>query len=474
MKRCCQTAARSAVHTLAGLAVVLAGCAIKSPPPPEDIRREAIGDLETQKPWRAGDGSSAVVQDNWLASFGDAQLDALVAEALARNPDLRIAAARVEQATAQLELAKSAQRPSLSILGTGGIKMSDMSSALTGVIALVSWELDLWGSLRYNTAAAKETLVATQADTEFARQSIAATTAKAWFTAAQARLEVDTAAQMLKAGDQLLGLADDRLRVGIGNAQDVAIAKANVNYQNDVLAQAQFVYQSALRALELLLGRYPSAELRARTDLPPLPGAVPVGLPLQMLERRPDLIAAERRVAASFNRVGQARVANLPNLRLTGNLGYIDSDIVELKQDYDNPSAGVGAKIAWPIDIAGEVDAQVATRTAQQREAVAQYARLALRAIGDVEAALAAGRVLADREKILVLLVAERTRALELSQSSYKVGKVDLRSVEQQQLSLYEAQILLLRVRSEQLSQRVNLHLALGGSFAQPVALATR
>ena len=69
-----KTAARSAVHTLAGLAVVLAGCAIKSPPPPEDIRREAIGELETQKPWRAGDGSSAAVQDNWLATFGDAQL----------------------------------------------------------------------------------------------------------------------------------------------------------------------------------------------------------------------------------------------------------------------------------------------------------------------------------------------------------------------------------------------------------------
>ncbi|MGY4827625.1 TolC family protein [Sphaerotilaceae bacterium SBD11-9] len=458
---------RLAGQLLACAGVLLAGCALQSPPAPEDVRKEALGEMSLDTPWRAG-AAAGEVQDNWLVSFGDEQLNALVTEALQRNPDLRVAAARVEQASSQLALAKSAQRPSLTLMGTGGIKMTDMSSALTGVIALVSWELDLWGTLRYATAAASDTFVAAQADQEFARQSLAATTAKAWFTVAQTRLEQKIAEQMLGAGEQLAGLANDRLRVGAGNAQDVALANANLNYQRDVVAQARFAHEYARRALELLLGRYPSAELQARENLPTLPGPVPAGLPLQMLERRPDLIAAERRIAAAFNRVGQARTASLPSLRLTGNVGYIDSDVLQLKEDYENPSAGVGAKITAPIDINGQTDAQVAGRTAQQQEAVAQYARLALRAIGDVENALSAGRMLAEREKLLSALVDDRTQAYDLAQSGYKVGRQDLRSVEQQQLNLYEAQILLLRVRSEQLSQRVGLHLALGGSFASP------
>jgi outer membrane protein TolC len=203
-----------------------------------------------------------------------------------------------------------------------------------------------------------------------------------------------------------------------------------------------------------------------------VPGPVPAGLPLQMLERRPDMVAAERRVAAAFNRVGQAKAAELPAIRLTGNVGYIDSDILQLKQDYDNPSAGVGAKIVAPIYTGGGLQAQVELMNAQQREAVAQYARLALRAIGDVEESLAAARTLVERESLLQAVSADQQRALELAQTAYRVGKQDLRSVEQQQLSLYATRVNLLRVRGEQLSQRVSLHLSLGGSFGDRLVLS--
>jgi len=311
-----------------------------------------------------------------------------------------------------------------------------------------------------------------QADTEFARQSIAATTAKAWFVTAQTLGEQQLADEMVKSSDSLVRLAGDRYRIGAGNDQDVVLAAANLGVARDSLVQARYAHQAALRALELLLGRYPAAELRARPNLPPLPGPVPAGLPLQMLERRPDLIAAERRVAAAFNRVGQAKAAQLPSIKLTGNVGYIDSDILQLKQDYSNPSAGVGAKLVAPIYTGGGLDAQVELVTAQQREAVAQYARLALRAIGDVEESLAIGRTLAEREELLRAVSADQQRALDLAQTAYRVGKQDLRSVEQQALSLYATRVNLLRVRGEQLNQRVALHLALGGSFGAPVVLS--
>jgi outer membrane protein TolC len=144
----------------------------------------------------------------------------------------------------------------------------------------------------------------------------------------------------------------------------------------------------------------------------------------------------------------------------------IESDILQLKEDFDNPTGGVGAKLIAPIYQGGALKTQVRIRTLEQKEAVAQYARLALLALGEVESALAAAQTLAGREPVLRQVLADSERALSLLQNSYEVGVTDLRAVQQQQLSVHAARLTLLRVQSEQLTQRVNLHLALGGSFA--------
>ncbi len=229
-----------------------------------------------------------------------------------------------------------------------------------------------------------------------------------------------------------------------------------------------------MRALELLIGRYPAAELATRSDLVELPGAIPAGLPIEMLERRPDMIAAERRVAAAFNRVGEAQAARLPRIILNANVAAINSSILELKEDYKNPTGGVGLKIIAPIYDGGALKTQVVIRTLEQKEAIAQYARTALQALGDVENALAAAQTLAERENMLRQVLADHSRALELAQTSYRIGSGDFRAVQQQQVNVNSAQLALLRVQSEQLAQRVNLHLALGGSFEAPPPPSTQ
>ena len=221
-----------------------------------------------------------------------------------------------------------------------------------------------------------------------------------------------------------------------------------------------------LRALELLVGRYPAAELKARQELTMLPGPVPVGMPLAMLERRPDLVAAERRVAAAFNRVGEAKAARLPKITLNASVATMTSEVIEMKEDFDNPTSGAGARLIAPVYQGGALVSQVEIRTLEQKEAVAAYAASALNALGDVESALAAGGNLTDRERLLGKAVADNRRALDLVQSSYRTGKADMRAVQSQLLDLQSARLTLLRVQSEQLSQRVNLHLALGGGFA--------
>ena len=450
-------------------AILFAGCRTKSPPTRAEIHQQSgtLTNLVLTNAWKAAPLSTNAIKDNWLATFGDLQLDALVFEALSNNPDLRVTSVRVEKAGQYVEVAKAALRPAVNLVGTGGLNMGggDISSALQGASLGVSWEPDLWARLRYGRNAAQADYASVHADFEFGRQSLAATVAKSWFTASETSLQLVIADDMVKSAQELVTLAEKRQQIGPGSEQDVVLARANLGNFQDTAKQVQLAHQQTLRALELLLGRYPAAELKARNDLPELPGPVPAGLPLEMLERRPDMVAADRRVAAAFNRVGEAKAARLPRIILNANIAAIESDIVKLNNDFQNPTAGAGARLVAPIYQGGALKTQVEIRTIEQKEAVAQYASLALRSLGDVENAIAAGATLAERDRLLQHAVADNQRALELAQTSYRIGGSDLRAVQQQQLNVYAARLTLLRVQSEQLAARVNLHLALGGSF---------
>ncbi len=464
---------RSLATRLAG-ALLLTGCAVHPPPEPAEIRTETgtLDQLGLEQAWRAGGGVAGSVQPDWLASFGDAQLDALAAEAVTSNPDLRVAAVKVEQAAAYVRMAQAQLRPQIGFFGTGGLNVSggDLNSALQGAMVGISWEIDLWGRLRYARNAAEEVAASTAADFAFARQSIAANVARTWFSATLAGLQQQQTEAMVAATAELVRLAEQRRKVGVGDEQEVVLARAQQVQLEDSVEQLRLARTQTLRALELLLGRYPAAELAARPEFPGLPGPVPVGIPLEVLERRPDLIAAERRVAAAFDRVGEAKAARLPKLALNASVSAISSDVLALKPDFENPSGGVGAKLLAPLYAGGALKTQVEIRTLEQREAVADYARMALRALGEVEQALAASQNLADRARLLERAVAENQRALDLANEEYRIGRGDLRAVRQQELALQSARLALLNVRGAQLAERVNLHLALGGSFEAPPA----
>lgn len=350
--------------------LLTAGCTLKSPPERTVIQQHALEVVELPGSWQAG-GLQGIVADNWLASFNDEQLLALTAEAIVNNPDLRISAVKVEQANEYITLSKAALLPALNLFATGGFKSGD-GSPLQGITFLASWELDLWGRIRYGRSAAEETSLAAQADFEFARQSIAAASARGWFMASETWLQLQIAGQMEQSAQNLLALAEKRYQVGIGNELDVALAQASLGTFQDNVLKIGLAHQQALRALELLIGRYPTAELEARRDLTKLPGPIPVGIPLEMLERRPDLIAAEHQVRAAFNRVGEAKAARLPSISINASVAAFTSDVLQLKKDFENPTGGFGGKILTPIYQGGALQTQVEINTLKQKEAIAQ------------------------------------------------------------------------------------------------------
>jgi NodT family efflux transporter outer membrane factor (OMF) lipoprotein len=404
------------------------------------------------------------VSDNWLVTFRDDQLTAAVAEAILYNADLRVGAARVEQAQLYAKLAGAKLYPSVDVLARGGGKMSGDNSGLTGAALNVTWELDIWGRVRYGRAAAAADAASAQADFEYARQSIAALVAKSWFLATEAGLQAEVARGTIRDGEAMVQLAETRARVGVGNDEDVFVARSTVGTYRDSLRQIELAREQAIRALEILLGRYPSAAAAVTAQLPGQPAAVPAGLPSELLERRPDVVAAERRVAAAFNRVGEAKAARLPAIALTTGVSTISSDLFVL-QSRDNPIWNFGAQLLAPIYKGGALKTQVEIRTAEQKQAIAAYAQVGLRAFGEVENALASEIAAREREQILAQTMADSHRALEIVQTQFKVGSTDLRFVTQRQLALNATQSALIRMQAEQRVQRVNLHLALGGSF---------
>jgi NodT family efflux transporter outer membrane factor (OMF) lipoprotein len=362
-----------------------------------------------------------------------------------------------------LKIASASLQPSVTAVGVTGGK-SGGSGGLEGVFLNASLELDVWGRVRYGQSAAEADTAAFAADFAYARQSLAAMVAKSWFMAIEAGLQQAIAREMLRSTDSLLKLAQERWRIGNGNEQAVADARATVASYRDALTQIELSREQSLRALESLLGRYPSAEIKVADRFSAMPDFVPAGIPSQLLERRPDVVAAERRVAAAFNRVGEARAAQLPRISLTAGGSDVSSDLIVLK-NLDNPVWSLGANLVAPLYQGGALQAQVEIRTADQKQAVAQYARAGQRAFSEVENALAAERTLRDRDTLLQAAVRDNERALELAQIQYRVGSIDRRTVEQRQLALYAAQTSHLRVQSERLAQRMNLHLALGGNF---------
>jgi NodT family efflux transporter outer membrane factor (OMF) lipoprotein len=453
---------RLAKFALAAGTLVVAACAVKTPPDASAIKVESMAHVAVPGRWngtRAGP-----IADNWLETFHDDALAAAIAEGLANNPDLRAGAARVEEAQLYAKLAGAKLYPSVDVLARGGLKAGGDASGLQGGWLLVSWEIDLWARVRSGRAAAVADALSAQADYEYTRQSLAATIARSWFLATEATLQAELARRTIADSQELVRLAQSRAQVGVGNDEDVYVARASVGTYQDALRQIELARENAVRALELLMGHYPAGAAAIDSALPGAPPPIPAGLPSELLERRPDVIAAERRVAAAFHRVQEAKAARLPALSLTSGVSAISSDLVLLK-NHENPVWSLAANLLAPIYKGGALKTNVEIKTAEQQQALANYAAIGLRAFGEVEAALAAELAARDREQILTQTLADTRRAYDIVQTQFRVGSTDLRFVTQRQLAVNATQATLIRMQAEQRVQRVNLHLALGGSF---------
>jgi NodT family efflux transporter outer membrane factor (OMF) lipoprotein len=350
--------------------------------------------------------------------------------------------------------------------GSADTRSADHSSQrwVYGIGIGASWELDVWGRIRSRKAAAKAESAALEADYEFARQSLAAAVARAYFTTIEAAQQEANAQETLHLYEDYSKLVEERKKQGHASDFDVAQIRSRTAGIKDTYFAAQAARSQTIRAIEIVTSHYPAGKLSARRSFPGQPGAVPAGVPAQLLERRPDIVASERRFAASFHRTNEARTARLPRFSIsaTGGMGTAQLDTVGT---LDAVMWSLAAGVVQPIFFGGELKAQQDIRTAEQKAAAASYVSVALHAFGDVEDALSGDYYLRKREGALSEMVSASGDALKLGHDQFDQGQTDMFTILRLTGENLAAKVELTKVRASRLRERVNLHLALGGDF---------
>jgi multidrug efflux system outer membrane protein len=465
-------------------ALLLSGCALIDPPEerprvarpslPEAFLEGDLSDPGTPSPG----GDPTPVSTRWWSDFGDVQLEALVERALENNLDLAIALERVAQAAAQAELVGADRRPRI---GAGlaatrqrqvlvGIPIPGASGPLAptytslGLNLEVAWELDLWGRLEASARAGELDHLAAGLDLAAARISLAGQVARSYLAAVEAEAQHALALDGIATRRRSLELVEERFAAGLAARLEVDQARAELASAEALAHARRRAVEGTRRQLELLLGDYPGAALEVGATLPAPPAAVPGGLPVELLARRPDLLSIETRAAAAEARLGAARSERYPRLSLTTSGGTVSDQLSDLL-DGDFRVWSIGGSLVQPIFEGGRIRAGIALADAAAAELAATHANAVLRAAAEVEAALDSERELAEQVRH-TQIAHEAALSVETQvEDRYRAGLASLLDVLFARRTRLDAASALLEARRARLENRVDLYLALGGGF---------
>ncbi len=429
--------------------------------------------------WLDSTQTFAYIDSAWWGTFSDEKLDSVIADAFKHNYSLQAAAARMEAAEAQKTIAGAGLFPSLDIGVSGsrrkqnfiGLPIPNPSGgALSsrnntfGVSANVGWELDLWGRVRNARSAASANFEASQADYEGFKLSLAAQTIKAWFAAIDAHRQLELSQSSLESYQLSQERILARYEKGLRPSLDYRFSRSSVAAAESQMYQRMQQADQSKRQVELILGRYPSAKIELSANLPLELQDILAGIPANLLERRPDIISAERKLAASQCNVSAARAALFPSIRLTASGGTSTNDLSEiLNMDFSVWS--IAANVLQPIFQGGKLRANVRLNEALQKQAFAAYADIVLRAYSEVEAILAADQYLKKQEAATKIARDEALAAKELSDDRYYKGLADIITLLDARRQANNAESQLLTIRRLRLENRVDFYVALGGQY---------
>jgi len=436
------------------------------------------------KDWKPAEPQDTKPRGNWWDLYDDPDLDALMRQVAVSNQNVRLAAARYDQAVALLGNARSGYFPTITAdvsstrsqnaltVGGGGTATTSASAAggsgtrtQDRVSATMNWELDVWGRIRRTVESNRESAQASAGDLAAALLSAQATLAQSYFQLRVTDLDLALLERSMDGYQKALEVTQNRYQAGVAQRSDVT--QAQTQLEN---ARAQWLDLGITRAtlghaIAVLIGKPPAALSIERKDQTPAIPAIPLTLPSQLLERRPDIAAAERRTAAANAQIGIARAAWFPALSLGATGGYASNSFSKLFE-VPNRFWSLGPDLAGTLIDFGARHYQVRAAIANYDQNVASYRQTVLSAFQDVEDNLATLAVLA-RESIAERAAADAAaETLAIAQNQYKAGTVDYLNVVSAQNASLAAERAWRDITNRSLAASVGLLKALGGGWS--------
>ena len=421
------------------LVLLLAGCTVgpkyirPAVPTTPNYKEEVPGSFKESDQWQPAHPADQTSRGNWWEIFGDPELNKLEEQIAGSNQNLKVAEARFREARAAIRFNRAAQFPAISTVPSASyVKNSDYSpnspskiqQSSKGDFVLpfdLSYELDFWGRVRRSVAAAREEAQATAADYETAKLSLEAELALDYFELRSADAQKQLLDDTVKAYTDNLQLTLNRFKGGVAPKADVAQAQTQLDttrvQDTDVTVQrAQFEH-----AIAILIGKSPAEFSLAAMPLNYQPPSIPIGLPSELLQRRPDIAGAERRVAEANQQIGIARAAYFPTVTLGGTAGFAGT---QGSNWFSWPSGfwAVGPALAQTLFDAGRRRATSESARANYDAAVATYRQSSLTAFQEVEDNVAALRILENETQQQEEAVASSKDSLQLFTNRYRGG----------------------------------------------------
>jgi NodT family efflux transporter outer membrane factor (OMF) lipoprotein len=454
---------------LACCSAALAGCTLGPDYARPDTEMPAT--WKELPPHKTAEPADTALRGTWWEVFGDATLNDLESRVIAANQTLRAAEANHRQAQAAITAARAGLFPSLGgsvsatrAGGRGG--NGDRSGAGNVFTASVTgqWEIDLWGRVRRLVEAAQDTAQATQADLENTRLALQTELASDYLLLRVADAARRVLADTVAAYERSLVLTQNRYAAGVVARTDVVAAEAQLLGARASLIDIEATRAQLEHAIAALIGQPPAQVSIAAVDtVPPVP-EIPAAVPSAILERRPDVAAAERRVAAANAQVGVATAAIYPTLTLDGTIGFAGTSLGNWLS-LPNRVWSLGAAFAGTLFDAGALRAQRAEAVAAYDATVADYRQTVLDAFRDVEDNLALLRILGEETRVQDEAVRAARESVDLTLNQYKAGTVGYLNVVTLQAVLFAAERTQIQLNGQRLTAAVNLVKALGGGF---------
>jgi len=409
----------------------------------------------------------------WWTTLGDTDLSALMERAITGNLDLKIAQERIREARARRGIAEAGLFPALNLGGSATVSRGseDTGSGVrrelyrTGFDA--SWEVDVFGGVRRSIEAAQGELEASAADYQDVLVSLLAEVALNYVDVRTFQTQLQVAEENLKAQAETLQLTEWRFAAGLVSSLDVEQAKTNLESTRSQLPKLRSNIGAAKNRLAVLLGGYPGtleAQLGARKPIPEAPLEVAVGVPAEVLRRRPDVRRAERQLAAQTARIGVATADLYPKFSLPGSIG-LEAFAANHLFSAANRAWSLAGNFAWTVFKGGAIRQNIEVQNALQEQALKQYEATMLTALEEVENSLVAYADEQERRDTLTEATQSAQRAAELARDQYASGLIDFQTVLDAERSVLSFQDQVAQSKGQVTSNVISLYKALGGGW---------